>query len=203
MGWLKSARVWFAGLNGSQLIAWLALGISFIQLLVSAPLLTDFYNKPKLILSGSGSSVHDPISAGSYVLRNEGRSIATNVEVGFNIRIGDRVRVMPALAHKLVTDKDPVMTDHARLEFGRILPGEAVMIIVMGNGESPIPEKFAKFFDDSGIKNIPSVSYLRSDQGGGQVDQSSKSKSEDKEEINDPMPEGGNQIPPSQSLTRE
>ncbi|MGE8169082.1 hypothetical protein ACQKO7_12860 [Pseudomonas putida] len=194
MEWLKNARVWLAGLNNSQLIAWLALCISFVQLLASAPLLTDFYNKPKLIISGSGSGVHEPISDGSYVLRNDGRSVATNVEVGFNIRIGDRVRVMPALAHKLVTDKDPVITDHARLEFGRILPGEAVMIIVIGSGESPIPEKFAKFFDDSGVKNIPSVSYLRSDQGGGQVNQSSKARREDEGRIKGPA--NDNQIPP-------
>ncbi|WP_153008552.1 hypothetical protein [Pseudomonas parafulva] len=182
MGLLKRICVSFGGLNSSLVIAWLALGVSFVQLLASAPLLTDFYNKPKLIVSGSGSGVRDSMSVGSYILRNEGRSAATNVEIGFNIRIGDRVRVMPALAHKLVTDKEPVITDHARLEFARILPGEVVMIMVIGNGKSPIPDDIAKFFEDSGLKNIPSVSYLRSDQGSGHVDQSPKND-KDKEGV--------------------
>lgn len=150
-------------------LAWLAIVISFSQLLVSFPLLSSFYSSPKLTIEGTTTSVHDSMSMGNFTIVNAGRSPATNVEIGFTTRIGDRVSVMPAIAHKVETDKDPIFFDHTRLEFARVLPGEIIIVMIIGKGEEPLNKHFVGMYDNIPFKNFPSVSYLRSDQGAGLV----------------------------------
>jgi hypothetical protein len=150
-------------------VAWFAVLISFSQLILSVPLLTNFYSGPKMLVEGASSSVYDPMSIATYTLSNNGKSVATNVEIGFTTRIGDRILVMPDIAHTVTTDKAPLVVDHARLEFPRILPSEDVVIIVSGSREAKLAPEFLHLFQNTKFKNLPSLGYLRSDQGSGAV----------------------------------
>ncbi|KQM46412.1 hypothetical protein ASE80_16780 [Pseudomonas sp. Leaf15] len=157
-------------LSSPLFVAWVAIAVSVTQMVISFPLLTSFYTAPDLMVSGSGSALKAKLSNGTYTLKNTGRGNATNVELGLNVRLGDRVVVMPAVANVITTDKEPILFDHARIEFSRLLPGETVTILVIGNKEGIIGSPLMQMLEGA-KSSIPSVSYLRSDQGQGQVKQ--------------------------------
>lgn len=164
-------------INYSLALSLLAIVISFAQLILSSPILSEFYSRPELVVRGVATTGGDKVSWGSFTISNEGRSSATNVEIGFVTRIGDQVLVVPSFSHKKTLDKTPLVIDHVRLEFSKILPGESLVVLILNGEEHPMSKTFADHFK-SDYKTLPMVSYLRSDQGSGKIDESNISPAE-------------------------
>lgn len=151
-------------------IAILALMLSFAQFFLTTPIFVNLYFQPDLKISGSGSLLDSETLVGTFVLRNDGRASAKNIEVGFVLQEKQRISIMPKLKSEIiVTDDSPVLVKNVRLDIPRLNSGEEVVILVMpgANGEV-MNEELAGFMKSTGINEIPFVSFIRSESGNSE-----------------------------------
>ncbi|WPC74947.1 hypothetical protein [Vibrio porteresiae] len=151
-------------------IAIFALILSAAQFLLTTPIFVNFYLHPDLKISGSGSALDSETLVGTFVLRNGGRAPAKNIEVGFVLQENQRILIMPKIKSEIVvTDDSPVLVKNVRLDIPRLNSGEEVVVLIMpsSNGER-LNKELVGFMKSSGIKEIPFVSFVRSEHGNGE-----------------------------------
>lgn len=161
---------WFARALpiGTFAIALVALVVSISQLAVTAPLLTQFYFRPDVVVSGSKSSgPKDKVLFAGFTVSNDGNTAATKVEIGFVVEENQRVTVSPRLNVKIVEDKGPFVK-HVRLEVDRLLPRESFNVVIFpGPSLQTLPPDVAETFIKAGTNRFPAFSFARSAEGVG------------------------------------
>jgi hypothetical protein len=146
----------------------IAIAVSVLQFLLTTPVLTQFYMTPELIVTGGGSSPDGQTLTGFFQLTNEGRALANNVQIAFTLQEHQRISVMPNVNATIVPDEKPAVIKNVRVEIPKVLSKEQIMIWVWPgpNGERLHPE-LAKAFMEGGVREIPMVSFVKSDEGFG------------------------------------
>lgn len=146
----------------------IAIVLSGVQFILTTPVLTEFYLAPELVVTGSGSSTDAKAMGGVFRLTNEGRAAANNVQLGLTLEEHQRISIMPNINAKIVPEEKSIFIKNVRIEIPKLTPKETVMIIVVSghNGEQLRPD-VAKFFVESGVREIPMVSFIKSDEGFG------------------------------------
>ncbi len=102
-----------------------------------------------------------------FLVRNEGRASANNVQIGLLVQEHQRISLMPNINARITDDKNPHVRN-VRIEIPKILPKEEIVVLVVPgpNLEHLIQER-AKLYLDLGIREIPMVSFIKSDEGQG------------------------------------
>ena len=150
-------------------IALFALMVSVAQFVVTAPLLTNFYVRPKLTVTGIGSDPRADVLHGEFYVKNEGNAPATKVEIGIGIQVNQRLVLIPHIA-TVVEQENPVLVKNVRIEIERLLPGEFLAILVIpGLANEKLHNPLAEHLVKLGMKEFPSVTFVRSSEGGGKI----------------------------------
>ncbi len=149
-------------------IALFALFLSVVQLFLNTPVLVNFYMEPELVVRGSGSDPKADVLIGMFEVNNSGRASATNVEIGLTVQEDQRVSLMPNIEADITEDKEPVFIKKVRIKIPKLTSGETVVILaVPGPSNEKLKDELADFFVRSGIKEIPMIDFIKSDQGMG------------------------------------
>jgi len=158
-------------LDTTGTIAVLALVVSAIQLVVTAPMLSELFVSPSLVAVGSGSDPKAQQLTGTYIVRNEGNAPATKVEIGMGLQTDQRLMFLPNLVTNVVEEKGAVLVKNVRIEIERLLPDEQMVIIVIpGKDGNRLGTGLADFMVQGGITDFPTISYLRSAEGRGKIE---------------------------------
>lgn len=105
-----------------------------------------------------------------YLVTNEGNAPATKIEVGIGLQIDQRLIFLPNLVTNTVEEKNPALVKNIRIEIERLLPGEHMLIIALpGKDGNRLDPGLADFMVKTGIKEFPSISYVRSAEGVGKI----------------------------------
>lgn len=149
-------------------IALLALAVSSAQFLLTAPIVNNLFVGPKLVVRGKGSDLKADVLVGTFNVANEGNASATKIELGLSLQIDQRVSVMPNFGATIVEEKSPAFIKNVRIEVERLTPGENFFVMVLpGPSNQKLDPQIADFFAKSGIKEVPTFSFLRSAEGIG------------------------------------
>jgi hypothetical protein len=149
-------------------IALLALIISAAQFLLTAPILTNFFVSPKLLVKGSGSDPKADVLVGNYIVTNDGNAPATKIELGFMLQADQTISVLPNLSTNIVEEKSPDLIKNVRIEVDRLSPGESFLVMVLpGPSLQKLNKELAEFFQKSDVKEVPAFSFIRSAEGAG------------------------------------
>lgn len=159
--------------DASITISILALFVTCLQLIFTTPLLIDLYFKPHLIIRNEeASSPKSDVVAFRVV--NEGSRMARNVEVGITAIDDDRLSVLPDLGASISHD-DSVFIRNFRIVVPYLGEGESFAIVVRRALNSPRElTGQIEAIDGLGSRHFqtgpfPSISYLRSETGPGEV----------------------------------
>ena len=132
------------------------------------PLLVTFYIEPELVVRGRGSDPKADVLMGTFQVTNEGRASATNVEIGLTIQKDQRVSIAPNIEAQFIEDKNPVFVKKIRILIPKLTSGETIIIMALpGPNLEKLNDEVADFFVRSGIKEIPMINFIKSDQGMG------------------------------------
>ena len=121
--------------------------------------------EPKLVISGNGSDPKEDILLAIFEVANEGRSSATNVEIGLLARVDQMISIIPNIEADIKEDKEARFMKHVRILIPKLAPGERISIIADSTYELNYDPK--EFFADTGESEIPEVTFIKSDQGKG------------------------------------
>lgn len=151
-------------------IALLALIVSGLQLIFTAPILTQFYIRPDLTVTGSPRpGQKDKISVASYKVANDGNAAATKIEIGFLVDPTQRVALMPAIGANIVEQNQAGLIKFVRIEVERLSAGESFLVTIFPPTASKESAKREK--PDSPFKAgwwlFPAFSFVRSAEGPG------------------------------------
>ena len=146
----------------------IAIAVSVLQFLLTTPVLTQFYMTPELIVTGGGSSPDAQTLAGSFRLTSEGRALANNVQIALTLQEHQRIQVMPNVNATIVHDEKAAVIKNVRVEIPKVLSKEQIMIIIWpGPNLERLRPGLAKAFMELGVREIPMVSFVKSDEGFG------------------------------------
>jgi hypothetical protein len=145
-----------------------ALLLSAGQLFFAAPLLSRYYFRPDLVVTGSKSSgPKDKVLFAGFAVSNNGNAPATKVEVGFIVQENQRVTVMPNINANIVEDPSAIVK-HIRIEVERLSPGEHFNVTIFpGPSLQTLPAEVANVFAKGGMNMFPAFSFIRSAEGTG------------------------------------
>jgi hypothetical protein len=161
--------------SSATAIAWLALILSAFQFAFSVPLLTQFYIRPDLLVTGppldlkkqfTAANGKEIISTITFAVSNEGNAAATKIEIGFIVKPADRVQVAPAISANIVEQKDPAFFKTVRIEVERLSPAEHFQVTVFPGPTDPSKDKGSRDFF-AGLLFHPTFSFVRSAEGPG------------------------------------
>ncbi len=154
-------RKWFVS---PAVVAWVAVAISFLQLLLSAPLLSNFYMSGNLSVSKMKWDLSGP-SAGRFFLSNIGRGNSRNVEVGLLIHPNGYIQLTPDLKHVVECQEKVIAIRNCRISIKQIPPGERVMVSIFRGAKAEIDtEKRLEMLISIGM-TVPRLEYVYSDDG--------------------------------------
>ncbi|RYY86591.1 MAG: hypothetical protein EOO15_14100 [Chitinophagaceae bacterium] len=164
-------------LDSATTIALVALFLSAIQLVATAPVLTAFYVSPTLVVEGQGSNPKSDVLFGTYTVRNKGNAPATKIEIGFTLQADQRISIVPNINATIVEEKNPTLIKNVRIEVERLVQGEQFIIMVFpGPSNQKLDSQVADFFLKNGTKEVPSFSFIRSAEGMGTFAHTSERK---------------------------
>ena len=161
----------------TTVIAVLALLLGIVQLAFTVPVLTQYYIKPDLVVSGGArlgakgkaelglkeapAAAKKALGLTSYLVVNEGNAAATKIEIGFLDAADSKVTVVPSISANIVQDSSGWLKT-VRVEVERLSAGETFTVhFSPGASRKPSPE--AEFFR----MNLPTFSFVRSAEGPG------------------------------------
>lgn len=167
----SALRLW--KLDWALLIAGLALFVSAAQLVVTVPILSQKLFAPELVVTVEKVTGKDESIVGSFKIENRGETPATSVEVGIITVMGDSFHVFPSGAHDVVNKyPEQVLFINRTLNFDRILPGEEFSVLVSSlHRKKSETEAANRMLKAMGVKSMPNVSYVRSAEGRGKIEQ--------------------------------
>src|SRR5688572_15317332 len=158
----------------ATVLALLALALSVGQLFFSAPLLTRYYFRPDIVVSGPGvdwkslkdfeQTIKDRMALTNFDVSNLGNTAATKIEIGFVIAEYQKVTLRPAIAANITLEDDGHVKT-ARVQVEHLSAGERFSVEV-SPGSTP---KKAELKGE-GIKFgtlLPMFSFVRSAEGPG------------------------------------
>lgn len=161
----------------SLTIAMLALVISTVQLIVTAPLFSALFVSPAVVVKEAVSYPKADFLAGSYIIENMGNAPATKVEIGIVIEMNQRLWFLPNLVTNLVEGKNSVLVKPIRVEIERLLPREQItMLVVPGKKGKKVRTDSADNLIEAETSNLPVISYVRSAEGVGKIKKESHKK---------------------------
>ena len=139
----KKKRLW--PFDGAMTISVIALVISAIQFIVTAPLLGQLFVSPNLVIAAKQMPPGDGSISGAFVVENTGNAPATNIEIGLITQISDTYLFFP----NVVTDMrewkgDEIIFQNRVLKLDRLLPGEQMTILVLTGARTEPEIKAAK-----------------------------------------------------------
>jgi hypothetical protein len=146
----------------------LALVVSISQFAVTAPLLTQFYVGPKLVINGQSTSPKDKVLFGHFIVANDGNAPATKIEIGFIVQLNQRITIAPNFNANIVEQKDANLFKNIRVEIERLAPKEKFVVMIFpGSSNETLRSDVAEFFTNSGMTKFPVLSFVRSAEGPG------------------------------------
>ena len=147
----------------------IAIVLTLIQLVLSTPVLTEFYLTPDLVITGGGEKPDAKVLMGVFEVENRGRASAKNVQIGFMMEEHQRLSIVPNINAKIVQQDEPIFfTKNVRIEIPKLTPKEKVRVMIYpGSGLEQLRSDLAKFFMEAGLKEFPAVSFIKSDEGDG------------------------------------
>ena len=146
----------------------IAIVLTVIQLFLSAPLLTQFYLTPDLVVTGSGSTLDAQNLHGVFEVKNMGRAAANNVQIGLQLEEHQTISIIPNINAKIVQEEIKFFMKDVRIEIPKLMPKERIDILINSgpNGERFQPN-VAKSLMTVGYTEIPLISFIKSDEGFG------------------------------------
>ena len=143
-------------------------GIAFMLSVLNTPILMGFYLEPDLIVKGGGSDLNSEVLVGTFEISNEGRVSAKNVEVGVTVQEDQRISLLPNIDAQIIEQKDSHFVKNVRIKISNLAAGEKVIVLAISgpNNEKLNPE-IAQFLLESGVTEVPFISYVKSDSGLG------------------------------------
>lgn len=148
-------------------IALLAVALSAIQFVVTAPLFTAMFVAPKIIVSGAGAGPNDPTLIGVWTVSNEGLGIANRIEIGFSVLEGSRISFMPNIPVKVTREEHAASFQNLNIEIDRLFSKESILIFIAPPLEpKKIPAEILRSLSSIKGFQIPSVAYARSSEEG-------------------------------------
>ena len=159
--------------NAGVTVALVALVLSGLQLMVTAPLFSDLFSAPDLVAVRERSDGERV--AAIFTLTNEGNAPAIDVEVAVMTETGDLVICLPNyVAQKETRGSDVLFTTHV-LRMDRLLPGEQMTLIVHTGNRDPDTQVLTNdMLNAMQIRHMPDISFLRSAQGMGRIERRSR-----------------------------
>lgn len=154
--------------SAATVIALLALVVSIVQFAVTAPMLTQFYVGPKLVVSGKSATPKDKILFGHFIVANDGNAPATKIELGFIVQLDQRLTIAPNFNANIFEQKDAIFFKNVRVEVERLAPKEKFVVMIFpGPANETLRSDVAEFFTNSGMTKFPVLSFVRSAEGPG------------------------------------
>ena len=156
--------------DAATTIAVLALTVSSLQFILTTPLFMGFYFQSALKIRGGGSPLDSDFLAGVFILQNSGRSPATNVEIGLVLQEHQRISIMPKIKSEIIgADNTSYFPKNVRIEIPQLNAGEELLIAVVPDlNNTRLDSQTADMLRLGGVKEIPFVSYIKSEQGKGE-----------------------------------
>ncbi|WP_310631482.1 hypothetical protein [Paraburkholderia sp.] len=168
----QKIRAWRWPANATVTIALLALLVSGVQLIVTAPLLTGYFISPKVEVDCTSSAPKDEVLAATCFVVNKGNAPATKLEIGMSVQTDQQVAYLPDLVNETISQNNAVLTKNLKIEVDRLLPGESFLIVATpGSNLQKLPPDVADFFTSAGIHEFPMISYVRYAEGVGHMTQ--------------------------------
>src|ERR1051325_8240232 len=169
----RLARLWRSikfppGPSTATAIAVLALLVSVTQCGLNVPLLTRYYFRPDLVVTGA--SPHrfgeKAFPTENYSVSNDGNAAATKVEIGFIVLPDERVAVIPGISATVVEQKDPAIVKYVRVELERLAPRERFSVLIL---PGPNTKRDEMGNNDKSAKGgrFPAFSFVRAAEGPG------------------------------------
>lgn len=156
--------------NAATTIALLALAVSCIQLVVTAPLLSAFFFTPKIKVDCSSSAPTDPVLAATCTVVNQGNAPATKLEITITTQADQRVNYLPDIVSETISNKGETLIKNTKIEVDRLLPGEEFIILATpGPNLEKLNPEIAKILSESNIDKFPYISYVRYAEGIGTI----------------------------------
>ncbi|HDY8159764.1 TPA: hypothetical protein RQL00_004435 [Vibrio vulnificus] len=142
--------------------------IAFMLSILNTPILMNFYFEPDLIVRGGGSNPTSDVLMGTFEIFNEGRAAAKNVEIGITVQKDQRVSLLPKIDAEIIEEKEPHFIKNVRIKISNLAAGEHVMLLALpGASNEELNPEVAQFMIESGIMELPFISYIKSDSGLG------------------------------------
>lgn len=156
--------------DSATTIALLALLLSAVQFIVTAPLFSELLFSPEIVIRGSTVKVEAEqdyqLSAG-YKLTNEGNATATNIEVGMQLGRDQKLSAIPDIISGLTEDTDNVIFKSIKIKIDRLLPEEEMLLLVVSISQKD--ELVVKLPESMGSYKLPRISYIRHAEGVGKM----------------------------------
>jgi hypothetical protein len=161
-------RRWRLRPSTTTLLSVAAIVISVGQLFFTAPILTQYYFRPDLIIGGAQAMdiKSDKFFGTQFELANRGNAPATNIEVGFTVEHHHKITLQPAIRANIAQEDYGFTFKRVRVEIERLSEGEKVFInIIPTSSEKPAP--IIEYMFSQGLKLLPHFDFVRSAEGPG------------------------------------